>query len=172
MSSITPSFEQAIEIAFLWCSAWDEGELSDEVIAERVSELITTPEGARGFFVVSLASDCPLLDRLPDILVMKLREAGDPIIDLTVRNLAMSSAMALHHQRQDDHQQKEGSERVMMRCKELLKLLDPNQVRNRLERILNAINGEGEYLAFLEKWNYDSEQKQAITNSVMSVAEA
>ena len=54
-------------------------------------------DGARGFFVISLAGDSPLMDRLPDPLQMQLRAAGDGVVDLTVRNLAMSTAMALHH---------------------------------------------------------------------------
>ena len=38
-------------------------------------------------------------------LVLALRSAGEGVVDLSVRNLAMSTAMALHHQRQGDRGQ-------------------------------------------------------------------
>ena len=41
-------------------------------------------------FVISLAGDSPLMDRLLDPLQPQLRAAGDGVVDLTVRNLAMS----------------------------------------------------------------------------------
>jgi hypothetical protein len=63
---LEPSFPQAMEIANQWLALWEAGELSDEVLADRVSELVASRDGARGFFVVSLAGDSPLLDRLPD----------------------------------------------------------------------------------------------------------
>ncbi len=171
MSSKTPSFEQAIEIAAMWCKAWENEEISDEVIAERISELILTPDGARGFFVLSLASDCPLIDRLPDPLVMKLREAGEPIVDITVRNLAMSTAMQIHHLRESNEIARHGSERVTARCREILKILDPYQVKERLQKLLNGLKGKGEDVQFLNRWNYDSEQKDAISQNINSIAE-
>ena len=65
MSTPAPSFEQAIEITAQWLRLWEEGELSDEVLADRFAELVASRDGARGFFVVSLAGDSPLMDRLP-----------------------------------------------------------------------------------------------------------
>ena len=171
MISKVPSFEQAINASMLWCKAWDEGEISDEVLADRVAELLASRNGARGFFVVSLSSDSPLLDRLSDPLAIKLRAAGSSIIDLTVRNLAMSTAMALDHGRKANITQQIASERIKTRCLEILRLLDPAGVKNRLERLLEATKGTGEDLAFLNKWNYDSEQRNAIAKSVNAVAE-
>ena len=97
-----PTFPQAMEIAAQWLGLWENGELSDEVLADRVAELVASRDGARGFFVVALAGDCPLMDRLPDPLALALRNAGAGVVDLSVRNLAMSTAMALHHQRAGD----------------------------------------------------------------------
>ena len=171
MSRQEPTFEQALNAAMLWCNAWEKGELSDEVLAERVSELLATKDGARGFFVISLASDNPLMDRLPEALVLQLRTAGEIVIDLTVRNLAMSTAMALHHQRKEDLQQQAGSERVTARCLDLLRLLDPNNVKKRLETLLEATKGEGEDLEFLQRWGYDNQQKLAIAASIYAIAE-
>ena len=171
MSKKEPTFNQAMNAAILWSSAWESGELSDEVLADRVSELLSSRDGVRGFFAITLASDCPLMDRLPESLVIQLRAAGEIVIDITVRNLAMSTAMTLHHQRQEDVNQKAGSERVTSRCLELLRLLEPNKVKSRLETLLKATKGEGDDVRFLERWKYDNDQKLAIASIIYAVAE-
>jgi hypothetical protein len=166
-----PTFQQAMEITAQWLGLWENGELSDEVLADRVAELVASRDGARGFFVVSLAGDCPLMDRLPDPLVLQLRQAGEGVVDLSARNLAMSSAMALHHRRAGDGGQQAASERVAARCTELLRLLEPVAVKGRLEILLAATRGDGDDVAFLDRWGYDAEQRAAIATAIEAVAE-
>ena len=166
-----PSFQQAMEITAQWLGLWENGVLSDEVLADRVGELVASRDGARGFFVVSLAGDCPLMDRLPEPLVLQLRAAGDGVVDLSARNLAMSTAMAVQHGRNGDSGQQVGSERVQARCTELLRLLEPGAVKQRLETLLQAADqGAGEDVAFLDRWGYDAEQRRAIAAAVEAVA--
>ena len=162
-----PSFQQAMEITAQWLNLWEAGELSDEVLADRVAELVASRDGARGFFVISLAGDSPLMDRLPDPLQLQLRAAGDGVVDLTVRNLAMSTAMAVHHQRTGDHEQQGKSERVTQRCNDLLQMLEPEDVKKRLETLLAATKGEGDDVEFLARWGYDEQQKAAIEAAVL-----
>jgi hypothetical protein len=169
---LQPSFQQAMEITAHWLALWENGELSDEVLADRVAELVASRDGARGFFVVSLAGDGPLMDRLPEALLLQLRLAGAGVVDLSVRNLAMSTAMALHHQRAGDGGQQAASERVRARCTELLRGLEPLAVKQRLEILLAATAGEGDDVAFLERWGYDREQRAAIAAAIEAVAEA
>jgi len=169
---LEPTFQQAMEITAQWLALWENGELSDEVLGDRVAELVASRDGARGFFVVSLAGDCPLMDRLPDPVVLSLRQAGDGVVDLTARNLAMSTAMVVHHHRNGDAGQQAGSERVQWRCTELLRLLEPGSVKDRLETLLEATAGRGVDVAFLDRWGYDAEQKAAIADAVLAVAEA
>ena len=172
MASSAPTFQQAMEITATWLQQWENEEISDEVLADRVGEIIASRDGARGFFVVSLAGDSALMDRLPDPVVGQLRAGGAGVVDLTVRNLAMSSAMALHHRRQGDAAQQAGSERVTARCTELLRQLEPADVKERLEQLLEAaLDNRGDDVSFLEKWGYDAEQRQAISTSVYDVAD-
>jgi len=175
---LAPSFPQAMEIAAQWIGLWEAGELSDEVLADRVGELVASRDGARGFFVVSLTGDAPLLDRLPEPLVAALRQAGEGVVDLTARNLAMSTAMTLHHQRSGDQEHLAGAERVQLRSTELLRHLEPVAVKQRLETLLAAAKGQEESLqavaadrSFLERWGYDEEQKLAIAAAIEAVAD-
>jgi hypothetical protein len=168
--TMPPSFQEAIALSTEWIRRWDGGELSDEVLADEVGGLVKHRDGARGFFVVALTSESPLMDRLPDVLVMQLRLAGDEVVDLTVRNLAMSTAMAVHHGRQQDQALRESSLRVQARSKELLAQLDPWAVKDKLERLLAGLAGEGEEQAFYDRWGYDQEQRQEIGAALLAVA--
>ncbi len=170
MSNKKLNFEKSINASIVWCNAWERGEISDEVIAEHVNALINSQDGARAFFAVSLSSDCPLMDRLPEAFVIQLRSHGEIVVDLIIKNLAMSSAMALHHERHSNKKQKAGSERIKSRCIDLLRLLEPNSVKNNLGILQNSITGDGAYKAFLDKWNYDQEQREAIQESIYQIA--
>ena len=169
MNDQKPTFKEAMEATMIWCKSWENDEISDEVISDRIGELIKTVEGARGFLVVSLSIDCPLMDRFPDALIFQLRSSGDIVIDLTVKNLAMSSAMVITHYKNNDSQEIQ-SERIKIRCIELLKLLDSNAVKKRLDVLLEATKGNGTDLKFLDRWGYNDEQITAISESIYKVA--
>ena len=169
MNEQKPTFKEAMQASMIWCKSWENNEISDEVISDRIGELIKTIEGARGFFVVSLSTDCPLMDRFPDPLIYQLRSSGEIVVDLTVKNLAMSSAMIITHKKNNNPQQIQ-SERIKIRCIELLKLLDSSKVKKRLDVLLEATKGNGADLKFLERWEYDDEQINAISKSIYEVA--
>ncbi len=170
MNDQKPTFKQAMDATMIWCKSWENDEISDEVIADRIGELIKTVDGARGFFVISLSIDCPLMDRLPDALIFQLRSSGEIIVDLTVKNLAMSSAMAITHKEKNDSLEIQ-SERIKIRCIELLKVLDSNTVKKRLDVLLEATKGNGTDLKFLNRWGYNDKQIKAISESIFEVAE-
>ena len=169
MNDQKPTFKQAMEATMIWCKSWENDEISDEVISDRIGELIKTVEGARGFFVVSLSIDCPLMDRFPDALIFQLRSSGDIVVDLTVKNLAMSSAMVIKHKENNDYQENQ-SERIKTRCIELLKLLDTSQVKKRLDVLLQATRGYGADLDFINRWSYSDKQINAISESIYKVS--
>ena len=169
MNAKKPTFKEAMQASMLWCKSWENGEISDEVISDRIGELIQTVEGARGFFAVSLSIDCHLMDRFPDALIFQLRKSGEIVVDLTVKNLAMSSAMIIKHRENNDPLENQ-SRRIRNRCVELLKLLDSTQVKKRLDVLLDATKGNGKDLKFLNKWGYNAEQITAISKSIYDVA--
>ena len=164
-----PTFKEAMQVSMLWCESWENDEISDEVISDQIGELIKTVDGARGFFVVSLSIDCPLMDRLPDALIYQLRHSGEIVVDLTVKNLAMSSAMIVKHRDNKDPLEIQ-SKRIKNRCIELLKLLDSSLVKKRLDVLLDAIKGSGRDLKFLDKWGYNQDQINAISESIYQIA--
>jgi hypothetical protein len=93
------------------------------------------------------------------------------VVDLTARNLAMSTAMVLTHGRSGADEQRLGSERVARRCGDLLRQLDSSLVKVRLETLLEATAGRGDDVGFLQRWGYDAEQKSAIASAVLAVAD-
>ena len=69
-----PSFIQSINISNEWCKEWEENLLSDEVLSDRISELIKSKNGLRGFFAYALSDiDCTLLDKLPTSIIFTFR---------------------------------------------------------------------------------------------------
>ncbi|KGG12004.1 MULTISPECIES: hypothetical protein [Prochlorococcus] len=164
------NFQDALKTASFWCRAWDEGELSDEVLADKIGNLLTNKESARGFFVISLTSESPLMDRIPEPIIFELIKGGEFIVDLIVKNLAMSTAMEIFHQRKNDSDQKNTSHRIKVRCIDLLKVLDSKSVKDRLVKLLEGLKGNGEDVYFIKKWGYDSEQISAISESINAVA--
>ena len=170
MSLPKNNFKKAMHTTILLCKAWEDGSISDEVLSDRVLELLETIEGARGFFVISLSNDCPLMDRLPSPLVIALRIQGEMIVDLLVKNLAMSTAMAISHGENKESIQKETSLRISQRCKEILRLMDSKQVKERLERLVFATDGKGSDVTFIKRWNYNKQQIEAIRDSAFDVA--
>ena len=83
MADLQPSFQQAMEITATWLQHWENEEMTDEVLADRIGEIVASRDGARGFFVVSLAGDSALMDRLPDAVVGQLRSGGEGVVDLS-----------------------------------------------------------------------------------------
>ena len=123
------SFTQAINISAKWCKEWGEDLLSEEVLADRISELIKTKKGLRGFFAYALTDrDCFLLDKLPFSLIYKLNECGEAVVEIVVKNLIMSSGQIIIHRRENNHEYEITSENISDRCKGILRILETKSV--------------------------------------------
>ena len=165
----TPNFEQAYGISELWCKDWEDDLLSEEVLADRVSELIKTNFGARGFFAYSLSDkDCPLLDKLPFSLIFKFREIGNKVVEITVNNLIMSSAQIISHKTNNDKELKLNSEIIAERCKGLLRVLDTKLVTENINKKLNELDNLGN--SFDRSIKYNECQKEFIKKQFFDIA--
>ncbi len=164
------SFTQAINISAKWCKEWGEDLLSEEVLADRIAELIKTKNGLRGFFAYALSDkDCLLLDKLPFSIIFKLNEGGDAVVEIVVKNLIMSTAQIIIHQRDNNHEYEMTSENISDRCKAILRLLETKLVTKTINQVLKDLNNMGN--SFDNSIKYDSEQKEFIKKQFLEIAQ-
>ena len=164
------SFTQAINISAQWCKEWGEDLLSEEVLADRIAELIKTKNGLRGFFAYALSDkECLLLDKLPFSLIFKLNEAGDTVVEIMVKNLIMSSAQIIIHRRDKNPEYEVTSENISDRCKAILRLLETKLVTNTINQALRNLDTMGN--GFDNSIKYDSEQKEFIKKQFLDIAQ-
>ena len=165
-----PSFTKAINISAQWCKDWGEDLLSEEVLADRIAELIKTKNGLRGFFAYALSDkDCLLLDKLPFSLIFKLNEGGDAVVEIVVKNLIMSTAQIIIHQRDNNHEYEITSELISDRCKSILRLLETKLVTKTINQVLKDLDNMGN--SFNNSIKYDSEQKEFIKKQIFDIAQ-
>jgi len=164
------SFTQAINISAQWCKEWGEDLLSEEVLADRIAELIKTKKGLRGFFAYALSDkDCFLLDKLPFSLIYKLNEGGHAVTDIVVKNLIMSSAQIIIHRRDNNQEYEITSENISDRCKAILRLLETKSVTKSVNQVLRDLDDMGN--SFDNSVKYNSEQKEFIKKQILDIAQ-
>ncbi len=169
ITSQKPSFIQSINITKDWCQEWDDNLLSDEVLADRIRELLHTKSGTRGFFAYTLSDiKCTLLDKLPSSLIFTFREQGEHIVEITIKNLFMSSAQILNHQKDKNFEYAEISNNITERCVNLLKVLDTKLVTEKINKMLSDIDNMGN--SFDSKLKYSEEQKSFIRDKINQIA--
>ncbi len=164
------SFMQAINISAQWCKEWGEDLLSEEVLADRIAELIKTRNGLRGFFAYALSDkDCFLLDKLPFSLIFKLNEGRNAVVEIVIKNLIMSTAQIIIHRRENNHEYEIASENISDRCKAILRLLETKLVTNTINQVLEDLDNMGN--SFDNSIKYDSEQKEFIKKQFLDIAQ-
>jgi hypothetical protein len=164
------TFEQAIALTQSLLSQAEAGEVSEPEIAAHVAELVKTENGARGFFVTYLTSEVSIADNPSTLVVQALRSNPHIVAELLVKNLAMSAAQAVFHRRNHKQEMAEGSERVRKRTARLIELVELPCVYDISQKLLEtAATGEGSYKAFLQRWGYDAQQRQAICQALKQV---
>jgi len=164
------SFTQAINISAKWCKEWEEDLLSEEVLADRIAELIKTKNGIRGFFAYALSDkDCFLLDKLPFSLIFKLNEGGVSVVEIVLKNLIMSSAQIIIHRRENNNEYETKSENISDRCKAILGLLETKLVIKSVNQIIENLDNMGNSFDNLTK--YDEEQKDFIKKQISDIAQ-
>ncbi len=156
------TFEEAIAYTEALLSRKDSDDLQLE---SEISALVQTANGARGFFVCFLTGEWRLADAPNTHVIKALQSAPTVIAELLVKNLAMSTAMAIFHRRAGNEELAQGSDRVARRTALLIGKVELAEVDEiAMQMSDSAISNYGNYTNFLEKWGYDAEQKQAIAN--------
>lgn len=164
------TFEGAIALTQSLLSRIAAGELPPAEIEAAITELVKSENGARGFFVTYLPSELTLADNPSPPVVRALQSSPAIVAELLVKNLAMSTAMAVTHRRNRNEQMAQGSDRVRERTARLIQLVELPAVRELSQKLFeSATTGEGRYKSFLERWGYDAEQRQLICQAVEQV---
>ena len=164
------SFTQAINISALWCKEWGEDLLSEEVLADRISELIKTKNGLRGFFAYALSDrDCFLLDNLPSSIIFMFTQGGEEVVEILVKNLLMSSAQIIVHQRENNIEYKLTSENISDRCKGILRVLETKLVTKTINQIIKDLDNIGN--SFDKSTKYDDQLKEFIKQQIFDIAQ-
>lgn len=169
-SSTENSFPQAIADTQALMEQMAANQLSEAEIEQQIASLVTDKSGGRGFFATYLTSELSLADSPSEGVIKGLRSSIGVTTELLVKNLAMSSAMAVVHARNGDRDNLEGSQRVERRTKQLIPQVDLQAIATELQKLQQTIAADnGEYTAFLNRWGYDPEQKQAIHTAISDV---
>jgi hypothetical protein len=164
------TFEQAIDLSQSLLAQMEQG-LSEPQIEQAIAALVSSENGARGFFVTYLSGGGALADQPSAAVVQALQSSPEIVSELLVKNLAMSTAMAITHRRKQNEAMASGSDQVRQRTAQLLKLIQLAPVPDKAQALIeSATTGAGRYQTFLERWSYDEEQKAAIVQSLQPFA--
>ncbi|CAD5978274.1 hypothetical protein PCC9214_04366 [Planktothrix tepida] len=157
------TFEQAIEITQTLLDKIEEKQLFEAEIETVIVQLVTTQNGARGFFVTYLTDPRPFCNQPTDAVIQALQKSPEIVSELLVKNIAMSAAMAVYHRRHNNTEMESSSQRVSQRSSNLIQRLNFPQLRSRVQQLFDsAKTGEGTYQEFLDRWGYDAEQQDVI----------
>ncbi len=141
--------------------------LDAKTITQKFTELVSTENGARVFFVTYLTSDLSHTEYPSLEVITALKTSPILVNELLVKNLAMSTAMVIYHRSQGDKENAQGSEKVQEKTGQLIKQLLSPALGEKLQQLATSLNtGQGEYQAFLELWGYDNCQRQAIAEII------
>ncbi len=164
------TFEQAIALTQSLLSQMEQGHIPESDILATIQKLVSTLAGARGFFVSYLTDDRPFADQPSEATLAALATSPEIVSELLVKNLAMSSAMVLTHRRRDDEIMAKQSERVRERSSQLIVSLGLPEFAEKLAQLFVAVqSGQGIYQSFLDRWNYDPEQREAIAKAIAKI---
>ena len=157
------SFEEAIALTQGLLDGMEQGQVTEPEIENVVRELVRSENGARGFFVTYLSDDRSLADQPTPAVIQALQTVPDVVSSLLIKNLAMSTAMAMTHRRNQHEEMAQGSDRVRSRTLHVVQVLQLPELKEQAALLAATIQtGAGEFQPFLQRWQYDAEQQQAI----------
>ncbi len=155
------SFEAAI--AYTEKLLRDREKITDTEFKLTISNLIASSNGARGFLVIYMTEDWEIGELQMQSIIEAIKAVPIPASELIVKNLAMSTAMAIAHRRTGNEVQAQGSDRVAARSTKLIQFINLDEVKHIASQMRQSTQtGEGAYAEFLNKWGYDAEQRAAM----------
>ena len=160
------SFETVIEATQSLLSDIESETVEPESIQANIVHLLNLNKGPRGFFASFLTDPRPLADHPPGSVLTALAAVPEVTAELLVKNLAMSTAMGIFHQRNGDIEAQADSEQGQRRSQHLIQQRNLPVITDELMALQRSVSGSDRYSAFLERWNYDQAQKTAIAEVV------
>jgi hypothetical protein len=164
-------FDEAIDLTQVFLMQLKKKELTSSQILDFVSALMQTANGARGFFVTYLTAQDPICDQPHPEIIAALAAVPEIASDLLVKNIAMSTAQQLYHQRRNDLEMVKSSATVAARTTKIIQQLKLPQIQMMCQDLVSTIQtGIGSYTEFLARWGYDDEQKNSIAQAVSQLS--
>jgi hypothetical protein len=164
LASETISFQEAIALTESFLEQREN--LNEKEKEKTISSLVKTENGARGFFVTYLTNDGQIADFNSEGIIKGLKSSPEIVGELLVKNVAMSTAMVITHQRNNNQEMAQKSEEVKRRSIEVIKKLNLDLIHQKIKQLTTTINQEeGVYQEFLNRWGYDQQQKKAIAEA-------
>lgn len=165
------SFQDAINATQSLMEKMVNNQLDESEIERALSSIVSSKSGARGFFVPYLTSELTLADNPSSGVINALKTSPEIVGELLVKNLAMSSGMAVTHRRNNDESSALSSERVTRRTANLIDLVNLDLIREELSKLQTTIaTGKGEYQDFLNRWGYDRQQQEVIQQAIARIS--
>jgi hypothetical protein len=164
------TFDKAISLSTDLIYSVETGEVSAADAVEHLNSIVSSINGARGFFVALLTGESKLADDVPEPFIDAFRSHADIVCDLLTKNLIMSATMAITHRRNGDAKMEANSLAVNEKTKRIIRRLDNEAMARHLLSMTDAIQhklktGEddhgSDYSPFLQRWRYDAEQLKA-----------
>ncbi len=163
-------FDEAIDLTQAFLTQLKKNELTSSQIQEFVSALVQTANGARGFFVTYLTARDPICDEPQPEIIAALQANPEVAADLLVKNVAMSTAQQLYHQRREDSEMAASSATVAARTTKIIQQLNLPQIQEMCRELVGTIQaGSGVYTDFLNRWGYDDDQKNSISQAISAL---
>jgi hypothetical protein len=104
------------------------------------------------------------------VLISAIADAGEIANSVLARNLVMSAATALVHQRKGDSENAAGSEQVTKRTQTLIRKTNSDSMKKVIADMRATLAGESqEFSAFLARVNYDEEQREVAIKAIDAI---
>jgi len=186
MMTSTLNFEQSIQATNELLSRLHEREIDESTATAEIASLIEHSAGARGFLVAYLTGDSPVADEHPHCVLRGLRESNELITDLLIKNIVMSAAAKVVHERNGDDKLTAGSLKVNRRSQELARLVWNSALSQRLQLLSDSLDrvielkragradsdskiNDNDWAKFLAKGGFDLVQLEAARTAVLAI---